>query len=205
MRLRSISARVIVCTSPGAYSARNAGIAAAKWRVLAFTDADCIPDSNWISAGLTALQLSETSCIVGGEVEMRLSLRPTAVELYQYLSGFMQSENVHNRGFSATANLFVFKSHIADIGPFDEVLLSGGDREWSWRAAKAGYPVKFSADAIVVTSPRNSPDRPSVRPAGLPAGGTRCNADSGSMSHRPDSSRTEISGMRYHGSCSIPN
>ena len=149
-------ARVITCASPGAYAARNAGIAVAQGDVLAFTDADCRPEPDWISAGLTALHASHSPCVIGGEVAMQLPPLPTSVELYQYLTGFMQLENVTNRGFTATANLFAFKSYFTEIGLFDEILLSGGDREWSWRAAKAGYRVEYAADAIVVTSPRKS-------------------------------------------------
>ena len=149
-------ARVITCASPGSYAARNAGIAVARGDVLAFTDADCRPEPDWIYAGLAALHASHSPCVIGGEVAMQLSPRPTAVELYQYLTGFMQFENITIRGFTATANLFAFKSHFTEIGLFDEVLLSGGDREWSWRAAKEGYRVEYAADAIVVTSPRRS-------------------------------------------------
>lgn len=149
-------AKVIACASPGAYAARNAGIAVAKGDILAFTDADCIPDSNWISAGITALLASHIPCIIGGEVKMRLSPQPSAVELYQYLTGFMQQENIDKRGFTATANLFVFRDHLNEIGLFDETLLSGGDREWSWRAANSGYRVVYAADTIVTTKPRNS-------------------------------------------------
>jgi glycosyltransferase involved in cell wall biosynthesis len=176
-------ARVVVCASPGAYAARNVGIAVANGDVLAFTDADCLPDPNWISAGLAALHASHTPCVIGGEVEMRLSPRPTAVELYQYLTGFMQFENINNLGFTATANLFAFKSHLTDIGLFDEILLSGGDREWSWRAAKAGYRVKYAADAIVVTSPRNSLAA-AIRQARRVAGGRYAlRRGAGTMSH----------------------
>lgn len=149
-------ARVVVSKSPGAYAARNVGIGVASGEVLAFTDADCLPDPNWISAGIAALHASHIPCVIGGEVKMLLSPQPTAVELYQYLTGFMQFENINNRGFTATANLFTFKAHVTEIGLFDEALLSGGDREWSWRAAKAGYRVKYAAEAIVVTSPRKS-------------------------------------------------
>lgn len=163
-------ARLLVCSSPGAYAARNAGIAVATGDVLAFTDADCCPDPDWIAAGVAALQSGGDSCVVGGDVKMRLSSRPTAVELYQGTTGFMQRDNIAKRGFTVTANLFVRKSDMASIGPFDETLLSGGDREWSWQAARAGYRVKFAADAVVVTMPRTSM-KSAIRQARRVAGG----------------------------------
>lgn len=149
-------AHLLVCSTPGSYAARNAGIAAAHGEVLAFTDADCVPDRDWISAGVTALVREEERCIIGGEVALSLSERPTAVERYQYLVGFMQRENIKNLGFTATANLFTTRTQVESIGLFDESLLSGGDREWCWRATKAGFPVSYASEALVHTSPRKS-------------------------------------------------
>jgi glycosyltransferase involved in cell wall biosynthesis len=148
-------ARVVVCRNPGAYAARNAGVGSARGEVLAFTDSDCVPDTAWIQAGVTALQ-RESGCVIGGEVAFSLSTRPTAIERYQYLTGFMQAENIKRLGFTATANLLASRSQIDRIGPFNERLLSGGDREWCWRAARAGFAVKYAPDAIVRTRPRTS-------------------------------------------------
>lgn len=152
----SDGARLIACESPGSYSARNAGITSAQGDVLAFTDADCIPDRDWLTKGIAELRVHDGRCVIGGEVRLRPSPRPSAVELYQAISGFMQRENVRDRGFTATANLFVTRAAMEQIGPFDTTLLSGGDREWSWRAADSGYPVVYAADAVVVTPPRRS-------------------------------------------------
>jgi glycosyltransferase involved in cell wall biosynthesis len=50
---------VVTAVVPGAGNgpgaARNAGVQAATGTVLAFTDADCVPDPGWLRAGLTAL------------------------------------------------------------------------------------------------------------------------------------------------------
>ena len=149
-------ARIVLCRTPGSYAARNVGVAASHGKILAFTDADCRPDPNWIEAGVRALLHEKESCIVGGEVSFIKSERLTSVEQYQHLVGFQQFENIEKLGFTVTANLFVSRSQFQRIGPFNEKLLSGGDREWSWRAAKVGFAVKYAPDAIVRTSARNS-------------------------------------------------
>jgi glycosyltransferase involved in cell wall biosynthesis len=147
--------RVIRCELPGSYAARNAGLEVATGDVLAFTDADCIPDAGWISNGVAALG-ADLPCIVGGDVRLRLSSRPSAVELYQGITGFAQRENIEKRGFTVTANLFAPREAFANIGVFDTKLLSGGDLEWSRRATANGYALVFAADAVVETLPRTS-------------------------------------------------
>ena len=149
-------ARVVKCGTPGAYAARNVGAMAANGAVFAFTDSDCVPDPTWLAAGVDELKRREYRSVVAGDVEFRVSNRPTAVERYQYLTGFCQHENVSRRGFSATANLFVTRSQFELVGAFDEAFLSGGDREWCWRAASMGVGVDYAEGARVITQPRKS-------------------------------------------------
>lgn len=148
--------RLIQCHTPGSYAARNAGMSAARGEVLAFTDADCVPDQDWIRSGALALEQENGGSLIGGEIKLFLSKNPTATERYQYITGFMQQENIENQGFTVTANLFATRKQAEKIGPFDEKLLSGGDREWSWRAGHRGFKVRYSQNAIVHTSPRTS-------------------------------------------------
>lgn len=148
--------RLAVCHTQGSYAARNAGLAIGHGDILAFTDADCIPDRNWITTGVKAMIDNNYCFIIGGEIKFLLSKKPTAVERYQSIVGFMQRENIENRGFSATANLFATKTQFAKVGLYDEKLLSGGDRDWCWRAEKAGFFIKYTTEAIVHTLPRNS-------------------------------------------------
>ncbi|MFV8570502.1 glycosyltransferase family 2 protein [Marinobacter sp. SBS5] len=150
------TANLLACAKKGAYAARNAGVGAANAKVLAFLDADCWPDKYWIQAGLKALSKSGRNSIFGGEVLFEQSPRPTVVESYQLLMGFGQNHAIKKLGFSATANIFVTREVFEKVGPFDENLLSGGDREWSWRARSLGVSLDFSEDAIVWTEPRKT-------------------------------------------------
>jgi len=74
--------------------------------------------------------------------------------LYQLAAGFGQRANVERREFAATANLFCTKSQFRDVGPFDEALFSGGDRDWCWRALRQGIRVRFEPRCVVHTEPR---------------------------------------------------
>lgn len=148
--------RIERCTTPGSYAARNAGALVATGDVLAFTDADCLPDQNWLERGVRALLAGEGACVVGGDVLVTQPAIRTGTALYQYASGFQQQENIEHKGFTATANLFCLARQFDTVGPFDERLLSGADRDWSWRAAKRGLRVVFEGSARVNTSPRST-------------------------------------------------
>lgn len=148
--------RLQFCEIAGSYAARNAGVAIAEGEVLAFTDADCTPCPEWVESGVARLLGENGSKIIGGEVLVTEHRKRTGTSLYQHVVGFQQRENIQERNFSATANLFCTAQQFRDIGPFDERLLSGGDREWAWRALRRGYPIVFEPRAVVSTTPRVS-------------------------------------------------
>lgn len=146
--------RIVLCRKPGAYAARNAGVSCANGDILAFIDADCVPRSDWLSTGVTALLDGNGRHVVGGEVLFTEPFVRTGTAMYQSAVGFQQEANIREKGFSATANLFCTRTQMKSIGPFDEDLLSGGDRDWCWRAARRGIVVTFEPRTAVSTAPR---------------------------------------------------
>ncbi len=142
---------------PGSYAARNRGLTLAQGEVIAFTDADCIPALDWLERGVAAL-LREPNCgLVGGKVEVffRDPSRPTAVELYESLTGFLQRDYVEEAQFAATANVFTWRSTVERVGPFEEALKSCGDLEWGQRVFAHGYRIVY-ADEVRVAHPARS-------------------------------------------------
>lgn len=127
------------------YAARNRGIRAATAAVLAFTDADCRPHSDWLTRGMAAL---ERSSRVAGRVKVELSATPSAAEIVD-ATRFLRQEHYVTEGFAATANSFVRRKVFETVGYFDETLLSGGDNEFGWRCLQAGIPIQYAADAVV--------------------------------------------------------
>lgn len=152
----SLVVRKIECVTPGAYAARNEGVLASRGDFLAFTDADCIPSPCWISAGTRALLALGAGTVVGGDVAFFPPTRRNGASLYQFETGFQQKENIEYKGFGATANLLCSRRQFEIVGPFDQRLLSGADREWAWRAAKHGISISYCADARVQTNVRST-------------------------------------------------
>lgn len=93
----------------GPAAARNAGWRAARGRIVAFTDDDCLPQPGWLINGLAAF----TPGIIGvaGKIRMPLPPRPTDYELNA--AGLEGAEFV-------TANCFYLKQALEKAGGFDE-------------------------------------------------------------------------------------
>lgn len=153
-----LDARLLVEPTPGSYAARNAAARVAGGEVLAFTDADCRPQPGWLRTGVAALNVTEGECFVGGaiRIEPAAARRASPAELWDMVHGLPQEHYVRREGWAATANLFVRRATFDRVGAFDAALGSGGDREWGWRASRAGVRAIYAPDALVLHPARRS-------------------------------------------------
>jgi glycosyltransferase involved in cell wall biosynthesis len=135
--------------SGGAYVARNDGVRVARGRVVAFTDADCVPALDWLER-----LLAVDSDVVAGAVAIPLGPRPSLAALVDAACGLDQERYVARSGFGVTANLLVRRAVLDAVGPFNARLRSGGDSEWCLRAGAAGATIAFAPDAVVDHAPR---------------------------------------------------
>jgi cellulose synthase/poly-beta-1,6-N-acetylglucosamine synthase-like glycosyltransferase len=135
------------------YAARNLGIKNAKGEIVAFTDADCIVNKDWLKQLVKNLE-DETTAGVGGEI---IAYNPkTIVERYSVegdilsQKSFFESEFVNLKmPFIATANSAYKKEILNEIGLFDDSFTSGGDVDLSWRITFKGYRIVYEPKAIV--------------------------------------------------------
>ena len=138
---------------PGSYSARNKGIINAKGNILAFTDADCIPSKDWLERGLKTIshKIKDNIGIVAGEVMYFVDDKEnmTAVEVWEMIHKYHQEYFVKDFNFGLTANLFVMKGVIDEVGLFNRELKSAGDLEWGQRAHKKGFKFHFDKELLV--------------------------------------------------------
>jgi cellulose synthase/poly-beta-1,6-N-acetylglucosamine synthase-like glycosyltransferase len=146
----AVGARVIFESTPGSYRARNAGIGATTADIVAFTDADCVPDPDWL-AHLVAGFEDPSVGAVGGEIralEVRSPAQRWAVERHvldqatAFAHPFLP--------YFATANVAYRRAALDAIGGFDAALTSGGDVDAAWRLQDAtAFRLVFEPGAIV--------------------------------------------------------
>jgi glycosyltransferase involved in cell wall biosynthesis len=135
------------------YAARNKGIKKAIGDVIAFTDADCVVDSNWVLEGVNALRKSKSD-LIAGRIKFYYSEKKPAAEFFDSIV-YMQNEiYVKERKSAATANLFVPKKIFDHVGLFPPVK-SSGDGIWTKKATSMGFILNYEPQSIVFHSARN--------------------------------------------------
>ena len=150
--------RVVEEVKPGSYNARNRGIELARGEILAFTDSDCIPATDWIANGVRRLsEMSRIGFLAGSVVVApRVAADPSLAELYEIVLGFPQVDFVGKAHFGATCNLLTAAEVFREVGLFDSRLNSGGDIEWGRRVFASGRQVAYAQDVQVTHRARAS-------------------------------------------------
>ncbi len=139
---------VVVQPNRGSYAARNAAAdhARSDATVLLFTDADCRVSAEWITAHLDALEAAPMS---GGAVRFVFSgPKPRPAEWVDAIRHLRQEFYVKSEHYAATCNLAVRREVFTTLR-FDESLRTGGDADFGFRAAAAGYDIVYSEAAVI--------------------------------------------------------
>jgi len=150
--------RVLQETIPGSYAARNTGIKKAKGEIIGFTDADCIPDQDWIKNAVKKLTINYTIDRLAGSIKLifKNHKKKNMIELYEHVFAFNQEGAMDSSGASITANTFVRKPLFQKVGYFNENMKSGGDIEWGKRAHNKGSKILYAPEAVVYHPARDS-------------------------------------------------
>jgi cellulose synthase/poly-beta-1,6-N-acetylglucosamine synthase-like glycosyltransferase len=126
-------ATVVVEPIAGVYRARNLGWRATSSDVVAFTDADCEPEPDWLAQLLVGLADPQVAGVGGEIVAVEVS---SPAQRWAYERGFLsQASHVEHpfMAFFANANVAYRRSALETVGGFEERLVSGGDTDLAWR------------------------------------------------------------------------
>jgi cellulose synthase/poly-beta-1,6-N-acetylglucosamine synthase-like glycosyltransferase len=132
------------------YAARNQGIRHATGEVLAFTDADCRPQPEWLEQLVQPFANSTVGIVVG---ELEALPGQTVLEKYAERYGVMSQKFLLEHPFypyGQTANLAIRKQALAKVGLFRPYLTTGGDADICWRIQQTtDWKLEFAPQAII--------------------------------------------------------
>lgn len=138
------------------YVARNRAVANSHGRILAFTDADCRPDPEWLERGLARLE--RDGGVIAGLVRFRVPQKPTVWSLVD-MDTFLDQERQVQAGVAVTANLWLTRELYDRVDGFDAELREFGDHDFVGRCVTAGAELQFADDVVVVHPTRDERDR----------------------------------------------
>jgi GT2 family glycosyltransferase len=151
----SAEVRVVRSSGRGPAAARNAGAAAARAPLVAFTDDDCEPAPAWLGA-LLARNRTAPEALIGGRTVNGLSGNPYSRAAQAIGDAALAHHNGGPAGprFFPSNNLALPAARFQELGGFDEgVALPGGeDRDLCERWSERGWPLVFEPAALVVHS-----------------------------------------------------
>jgi GT2 family glycosyltransferase len=120
-------------------------VASARGEVLAFCDADCFPEPDWLENGLEAL---EDADLVAGRIRFDVPQHYTAWTLID-MEWAKNHEALVKQGVAETANLFLPRVVFEGVGGFDETIDEHGDFDFVERCVAAGKRLVFGPRAVV--------------------------------------------------------
>lgn len=150
----SLGARVVIADGESVCSGRNSGFKAAKGEIIAFSDADCVMDRDWLFNAVKYFK-DETIGCVGGP-----SLTPEDETDFGKACGFIFSHRIFTGGSTYGLNLKEVKivkhnpgcnaiyqrAALEKVMPVDECFIEGEDVIMNKRIADLGYKFLYTPD-----------------------------------------------------------
>jgi glycosyltransferase involved in cell wall biosynthesis len=137
--------RVVPGPPRNSYAARNRAVTASRGSVLAFCDADCRPEPEWLERGIERLADAD---LVAGKIRFSVPEDRTVWTLLD-MDGSKDHELEVRVGVAETANLFLRRDLYDQVGGFDDSLPEHGDFDFVERCVATDAELVYDEDAVV--------------------------------------------------------
>jgi mycofactocin system glycosyltransferase len=140
----------------GPAGARNAGWRAASTPLIAFVDADVVPDARWLAPLLAHFDDPRVGAVAPRIVADARDLQPRWLAAYERVRSPLDlgphPSPVRPKAmvpYVPTAALVVRRAALENIDGFDEAMRVGEDVDFVWRLHEAGWRVRYEPRSVV--------------------------------------------------------
>lgn len=147
-------------TPRGPAAARNTGTRRAHTELVAFLDADVVPDPGWLD---TVLPLFDDPQVAAVAPRVRATAHPRAIARYEFDRSSLDLGSrpaavrpMSRVSYVPSAALVVRRSVLSTLDGFDERLRFGEDVDLVWRIIAAGWAVRYQPESVVRHEPRST-------------------------------------------------
>jgi glycosyltransferase involved in cell wall biosynthesis len=141
--------RILRSERRGPSAARNEGIRNARHRWLAFTDCDCVPETDWLWELMRFARSPRRADLMGGRV---IAYQPTT-DIERFSERLFDQQRAiceFKPPYALSGNMMALRDTLTVLGGFDESFLRGQDVEFSYRAFFANrVTFGYAATAVV--------------------------------------------------------
>ena len=163
----SLGAKVVTAGGPSVCAGRNSGFAQAKGEIIAFSDADCIMDKDWLINAVKYFKDEKVACVGG------VSLIPDDETAFGKACGFIFSYSlftggsIYGRHFQEVrevehnpgCNAIYRRSSLEKVMPVDERFTDGEDVIMNKQLKDLGYKFLFTPDTKLWHYRSSTPQR----------------------------------------------
>lgn len=147
---RYLGVRLMTQANAGPAAARNRGAAAARGRILLFTDDDCVPMPNWLDAMLAPFQDAQVVGVKGIYRTHQKNLAARFVQM-EYEDKYHLMAGLPSIDFIDTYSAGFLRDRFLEMNGYDTSfpVACAEDIELSYRMSSRGWLMKFVPQAIV--------------------------------------------------------
>lgn len=164
---RQYGAKVVINEKQTVSPGRNIAFKHTSGEIIAFTDADCIVDKNWIRNSLKYFEDEKIACVGGPNLTPPDEGDFGKAVGFVFNQGIFSAGSIHARELKEVkevrsipgCNAIYKKGALEKVMPIDESLLTCDDTELNQRLLDKGYKLLYTPDVFVWHYRRPNPKR----------------------------------------------